>query len=148
MNQWSRIKAFYKSIEPLIAAESSNEWACSPYAWEDLDVSLTPIEAWLWHDIRSLDLVLYPQYPINGMFVDFANPKAKVVIECDGEAFHVDKEKDERRDAALRNLGWRVYRITGRDCRDGVDDQTSSGKSKAHLFLGQISSNHRIARGA
>jgi len=147
MNQWSRIREFYKSLESLIAAESPNEWACNPYAWEDLEVILTPIEAWLWHDIRSMDLVLYPQYPINGVFVDFANPKAKVAIECDGEAFHTDKQKDEARDSSLRALGWRVYRITGRDCRDGVDDLTSSGKSKAHLFLEHIAGNHRIARG-
>lgn len=35
---------------------------------------MTPIERWLWADIRHADAVFYPQYPVGNFFVDFANP--------------------------------------------------------------------------
>ena len=80
-----------------------------------------------------------------GFFVDFANPKAKVAIECDGEAYHRDKAKDAYRDAKLSGLGWAVYRISGKDCRTGAgtDDEWNSA---ARQFINQIASRHNIKR--
>lgn len=147
MNNWTAIRKFYAEHAAAITAEASNEWACDPYAWEEHGVVLTPIESWLWHDMRVLDVVLYPQYPIENFFVDFANPKAKVVIECDGAAFHTDKAKDQARDRVLKSKGWRVYRISGSDCRDGVDSEIPSS-SKARNFVRGIADNHPIQRGA
>jgi very-short-patch-repair endonuclease len=108
-------------------------------------IVLTPIEQWLWHDIRALDLVMYPQYPVAGFFVDFANPKAKVAIECDGAEFHQVYEKDASRDAKLKSLGWTVYRISGNACRDGVGSDTPS-QSEARKFVQNIAFMHHVKR--
>lgn len=112
-----RIQAFYAARKPAIMAAPKNEGAFDPYAWDsECGISLTPIEEAMWADIRTTDLVLYPQYPAHGFFLDFANPKAKVCIECDGEAFHKDAARDARRDQRLCDAGWTIYRIKGRDC--------------------------------
>ena len=143
-NNWNALRASYKRLESAIKSSPKNEWAADPYAWDGL-VNLTAIEQWLWHDIRALDVVLYPQYPVLGFFVDFANPRAKVAIECDGAQFHTDKEKDAKRDANLRAHGWTVYRITGSDCRDGVG-MDSGNHSKAREFIKRIATDHNIRR--
>lgn len=143
MNDWNAIRAHYAKVTPEIMAAEPNEWAIAPYEWEVKGIYLTPIEEWLWHDIRAAHLVLYPQYPVGHHFVDFANPKARVAIECDGQAFHQDAAKDAARDAALRAEGWTVYRISGKDCRDGVGTDEES-RSKARKFLANVAFFHNI----
>lgn len=144
MSDWNRIRAHYKKAEAEILATPPNEWALDPYAWEQAGIRFTPIEYWLWHDIRALDLVFYPQYPVAGFFVDFANPKAKVCIECDGEAFHQDKAKDAARDAKLAAAGWTVYRITGKDCRTGVNSDEPAANGAARRFVQSVANMHKV----
>lgn len=145
-NNWNAIRAFYADTNPLIMAERKNEWAVDPYAWDDKKIIfMTPIENWLWHDIRHCNAVLYPQYPVLNFFIDFANPVAKVAIECDGEAYHQDKAKDEARDDRLRTAGWTVYRITGKHCRLECDEETGA-PSLPHLFIQRICNLHGISR--
>jgi hypothetical protein len=143
-NRFNALRDFYRLALPEIKEAGKAEWGIDPYEinWVAL---FTPIESWLWNDIRALDLVLYPQYPIAGFFVDFANPVAMVAIECDGVAFHCDKAKDEARDTKLQNIGWTVYRISGKDCRDGVDSD-DEWNSKARKFVKQIADRHNISR--
>lgn len=132
---WNKIRKFYKDVNPQIMAEKANIYAVDPYG---VDVEMTPIERMMWGDIRSGGAVFYPQYPVAGVFVDFANPVAKVAIECDGKAFH-DASKDKIRDEKLMNIGWTVYRISGSDCiKDGVftDDE------KYELSPGEILVKH------
>lgn len=145
MHNWQLIFEYYEMMNPLILAEKKNEWGIDAYAWDTGLITMTPIERWLWSDIRAVDLVVYPQYPVAGVFVDFANPKAKVAIECDGEAYHRDKEKDAARDSILRAHGWTVYRISGKDCRDGVGME-DEWNSKARKFINQIAAMHNIKR--
>lgn len=118
---WQNIENFWRGGEEWILSCPRNEWAVPVYQWDGL-IKMTPIEDCLWHDIRNLNAVLYPQWPVAGFFVDFANPVAKVAIECDGAAYHQDKEKDARRDATLRELGWYVYRFTGKECHREFDE--------------------------
>lgn len=116
MQNWNAIKAYYALHHDRIM-RSASEWGVSPYSWEvDAGVSLTPIESAMWSDLRMEGAVFYPQYPALGYFLDFANPVAKVAIECDGKAFHKDKAKDALRDAKLAEHGWKVYRFTGSEC--------------------------------
>lgn len=75
----------------------------------------TPIESAVWQDIRSLPMEFYPQYPVGKRFIDFADPKLKIGIECDGKAFH-SREKDVQRDLELMELGWTIYHLKGADC--------------------------------
>jgi len=146
-NNWSAIRAFYKSITPLILAEKPNEWATDAYFWDEGKkmISFTPIEQWLWHDIRACDAVFYPQYPVMNFFLDFANPVAKVAIECDGKAYHQDKAKDAARDKRLTDAGWTVYRITGSDCRKDSDEETGAS-STPYRFIERICERHGISR--
>lgn len=147
MNKWDAIRDFYACNLPAIMAEKRNEWGIDPYAWDEGKgiIFLTPIEQWLWHDIRAVDAVLYPQFPIGQFFVDFANPVAKVAIECDGRAFHIDKEKDSQRDAELRSAGWHVYRISDSDCKTEFNEATMQS-GKARNFIESIAKDHGIAR--
>jgi len=146
MNNWNAIREHYRRFTPLIMAERRNEWAIDPYEWDNGMVRMTPIEYALWHDIRHENVVLYPQYPIGSVFVDFANPVAKVAIECDGREYHQDPEKDARRDKVLMAAGWSVYRITGQDCKTDSDEETRE-PGRARLFVREIWERHGIRRG-
>lgn len=144
MNDFRAIREFYREMLPLIESSPKNDWAADPYAWSEL-IDMTPIEAWLWTDIRQADVILYPQFPVDRFFVDFANPRAKVAIECDGRAYHLDKAKDAARDAVLESLGWSVYRITGSDCAKEFNEETRT-PSPARKFIDDIAQWHGIKR--
>lgn len=144
-NNWQLIKEFYAIFDRQIMAESSNEWAIDPYAWDTGILTMTPIERWLWQDIRQANMVMYPQYPVAGCFIDFANPVAKIGIECDGADFHLDKEKDQRRDAKLGKLGWTIYRITGSDCHKEFDEEKMELSPGARLMQ-VICERHMVSR--
>lgn len=119
MSQFDRIKAYYRTYEREILDAGANGWGLDPYQWDfEAHIKLTPIEDQFWFDIRHAGVVLYPQYPVGRYFVDFANPAAKVAIECDGFAYHQDKERDALRQREIESLGWAVYRLTGRECYD------------------------------
>ena len=143
MNNFDAIASFYKLVNRPIMAAKKNEWGIDPYEWDRGLIQMTPIESWLWHDIRAVDAVFYPQYPVAGFFVDFANPRAKVAIECDGAEFHQDKSKDSARDKKLTDAGWTVYRISGKDCRSGVNPDEPN---LARAFIERISTNHNLKR--
>lgn len=147
MNDWNAIRAFYREADPEIMAAGSWEWGIDSYLWQNGMLSLTPIEQWLWHDIRAAGAVLYPQYPVGRFFVDFGNPVAKVAVECDGAAYHQDADKDARRDAELRRMGWSVYRITGRVCRTDADPETGES-GEAMRLMRRICEDHGIGRGS
>jgi very-short-patch-repair endonuclease len=147
MNNWALIKQHYSIFGPLIMAERSDEWAIDAYAWDRGFINFTPIESWLWQDIRQANVVMYPQWPVNGIFVDFANPRAKVAIECDGAGFHRDKEKDRVRDERLASIGWTVYRAPGWLCATEFDEEEKT-ISEARKFIDGICCQHRIKRGA
>lgn len=144
-NDWNAIKAFYREAEPDILAAGCNEWGMDTYLWDNGMIRMTPIEYWLWHDIRANDAVLYPQYPVGRYFVDFGNPVAKVAVECDGAAYHTDRAKDQRRDGELAAMGWTVYRAPGWLCRTDFDPETQQ-LGKAHIFIREICEQHGISR--
>lgn len=144
-NDWKRIRTHYANWHDQIMAAGRNEWGCDAYAWDEGFISLTPIEEWLWADIRANDAVMYPQYPVGRVFVDFANPVAKVAIECDGAAYHTDKAKDAARDAGLHQLGWTVYRFPGWLCATDSHPETGA-LGEAHKRLAAICERHGISR--
>lgn len=114
------IKEHYDYLTPLIMKASIadvQKWT-SPYSGKiDWVTLFTPIEMDAWEAIRGFGMApLYPQYPVDNYLLDFGNPFVKVALECDGAAFHTDKEKDNARDLALLQQGWITYRITGSDC--------------------------------
>lgn len=134
--RFDHIKAFYRLAYAEIMAEPTC-WGIDPYEvdWTHL---FTPIEASIWHEIRHYGLVMYPQLPVGPYFVDFGNPHAKVAIECDGKLYH-DTAKDAIRDGVLAERGWRVYRISGRDCLADPDEETDE-LSPAAKFIKYVRS--------
>lgn len=147
MNNWDSIRAHYAKVNHLIKAAKRNEWACDPYLWDAGKhmIFMTPIEENFWDDCREADLILYPQYPACGYFIDFANPAAKVGIECDGRAFHADKARDERRQGVLEDNGWTIYRIGGRECNENWSDDSSKAPA-GRILADQIGRLHNIKR--
>ena len=111
--EFKTIKDYYDEKRDSILAAPDRMRGCDVY---DIDWPLmfSPIEALAWNEIRLIGLVMYPQYPVAEMFVDFASPRKKVVLECDGAAFH-DKNQDRERDERMKSRGWTVYRIKGRE---------------------------------
>lgn len=145
-NDWNKIRAFYAEHMATILAGDRWEWAIPAYSWEECGgINMTPIENWLWADIRNANAVLYPQFPVGRFFVDFANPVAKVAIECDGYEYHLDRGKDHDRDVELGDMGWSVYRIPGYICATEQDDETGEPGAAAKL-ISDIAAWHRISR--
>lgn len=153
--QFEAIKRHYATFSPLILAGDSDEWAVSAYAWDtpSSGIRLSPIERNLWADIREQNMVMYPQYPVGRYFVDFANPVAKVAIECDGAAYHQDQSKDAARQREIEALGWAVYRITGAECnQDETVFEDEDGRervisSPSWRLIARIGRNHSVIRG-
>jgi very-short-patch-repair endonuclease len=143
-----RAADYYAIASPEILSAPKNQWATDPYAFEHAGgIRLTPIEEALWFDIRLLGAVFYPQYPVGKYFVDFANPVARVAIECDGRDFHLDKAKDLARQRELESMGWAIYRISGSDCKtvDKYDDNGNTiSFSLANIFLIRIIIGHEL----
>lgn len=117
---YNKIRDHYEYLTPTILERYDKRKAawitpyCHDVRWESI---FTPIEDMTWQVIRSFGLCpMYPQYPVGKYFVDFGHPGAKIAIECDGKDYHLDKEKDMRRDVTLFKMGWLTYRIPGKDC--------------------------------
>ncbi|MBK9497414.1 MAG: DUF559 domain-containing protein, partial [Xanthomonadales bacterium] len=92
---FKKIRAYYDKRRDAILSANPRQWGCSIYGMDWISM-FSPIEHIAWGEIRHLGIVFYPQYPIAEMFVDFAAPQQKVVIECDGAAYH-NKDKDAER---------------------------------------------------
>lgn len=81
-----------------------------PCDWSQI---FSPIEFQAWCVIRCKgNIPLYPQYPVGKYFLDFGNPYFKIGLELDGKKYH-DEQKDKQRDTLLKEMGWRVFRISG-----------------------------------
>jgi very-short-patch-repair endonuclease len=146
-NDWNAIKQHYAMCAPEIAAARADQWAIDPYAWDGKGmIFLTPIEQNFWSDIRSTGLVLYPQYPECGFFLDFANPSVKVAIECDGAEFHTDWQKDREREKVLQSNGWKIYRISGRQCNEDWEQESVDVPAGVKLCK-MIGDRHQIRCG-
>lgn len=138
---YSAIRAHYERNKAEILAADRDEFGIDPYEWDGL-IQTTVIEDWMWAHFRDLGIVMYPQYPVGRYFVDFANPKAHVAIECDGAEFHRDLAADRRRQHEIQALGWTVYRFTGRECKEATEGGDSGGTRDR---LRVIAAMHRIS---
>lgn len=136
------IRGMYQEFRQDILDAGPRQWGIDPYAADWVQV-FSPIESALWCDIRAAGIVMYPQYPVLGYFVDFGNPCARVAIECDGRAYHTDRAKDAARQREIEAQGWTVYRISGRECLKDSDPDTGSA-GEAGQFIARIARAHRL----
>ncbi|MFA9439429.1 endonuclease domain-containing protein [Uliginosibacterium sp. sgz301328] len=111
---FAEIRSLYREYEQDILSSVDGQWGIDPYQLDWLKM-FTPIEESAWASIRSAGLVLYPQYPVGRYFADFASPRKKFILECDGKDFH-DADRDAERDRQTAAMGWTVFRVTGAEC--------------------------------
>jgi hypothetical protein len=148
---WNAIRTHYRRNCSDIMQAGQSDWGIDPYAWDhEAGIRLTPIEQSLWSEIRAVGAVMYPQYPVGRFFVDFANPVARVAIECDGAKFHLNPNHDAMRQAEIEAEGWTMYRITGRDCNRYVeaaedeDGRRKPAENPGYRFVKEIAERHSI----
>jgi len=74
----------------------------------------TRSEALLWRVLSGskTGLGFRRQLVIGHRIVDFACPKARLVVEVDGTWHHGREHRDAARDAELAELGWHVLHVT------------------------------------
>ncbi|MCG6122640.1 MAG: endonuclease domain-containing protein [Microvirga sp.] len=88
--------------------------------------AMTPAEARIWLALRQLrdqGHHFRRQVPIDRYIVDFAALKHRLVVEIDGGHHGFDGEavRDQRRDATLARLGFRVLRFWNAEVFENLD---------------------------
>ena len=80
----------------------------------------TDSEALLWRLLRDRRLGNYKfrrQHPVDRYVADFACVSAHLIVELDGKIHHHTVERDQIRDALLRQSGWRIVRFANADLK-------------------------------
>ena len=117
--RWAIIRRVYELLTPTIIERAEKEkylGMTDPYIL-DWCKHFSPIEYDAWCSIRPKGLGLFPQYPVLNYFLDFGNPYLKIGVELDGREYHLDVDKDRRRDERLYDEGWKIFRIKGSECK-------------------------------
>ncbi len=91
----------------------------------ELRREMTPAETILWREIRGdrLGVHFRRQQVIAGFIVDFYCHKAGLVVELDGGVHQGRKQKedDDKRDKALREMGLRILRFKNEEvCKEFI----------------------------
>ena len=87
---------------------------------KELRKNMTPEEKHLWYDfLKKVPFPVKRQHNIENYIVDFYIPSKKVVIEVDGvqHSSTEHQDKDEKRDAALKDWNISVLRYTNESIR-------------------------------
>lgn len=83
---------------------------------------------------KKIDVTAELNYPVKLgrrlLFLDVALPENKIALEYDGSYWHQDDDKDDRRDADLREVGWTVLRY-----RDRVPEAEELGAAVARVLM-------------
>jgi very-short-patch-repair endonuclease len=91
---------------------------------QTLRAASTEAEKKLWHRLRDRRLggtKFVRQAPIGPYYADFVCRACKLVVELDGSQ-HADSAYDEKRDAILNTLGYRVLRFWNADVLGSIDE--------------------------
>lgn len=84
---------------------------------KELRREMTLAEKLLWQEVRAkkLGVRFRRQQVIQGFIVDFYCHKSALVVEVDGDIHDLQREEDDRREKALRELGLRIVRFRNDD---------------------------------
>ena len=93
---------------------------------KNLRSNLTPAEAFLWTHLKNNQLEgrrFRRQFSIHNFIVDFYCPSERLVIELDGEVHNnpIAQEKDQARDAKLKEMGITVLRFENQNVFERLD---------------------------
>ena len=88
---------------------------------------MSPPEVLLWERLRATrghGPRFRRQHPIGPYVADFYCSAARLVIEVDGAVHGDDRQiaHDQRRDAYMRELGYQVLRVAGREVMRNADE--------------------------
>ena len=108
-----------------------------------LRTNMPDAEQVLWQRIRRKQrqgVQFYRQKPLSTFIVDFYCPTAKLAIELDGSQHFAEEHqtKDQKRDAALTELGLRILRFDNRQVLLETDavlvviDEIVKGRVRTH----------------
>jgi very-short-patch-repair endonuclease len=91
---------------------------------QTLRAASTEPEQKLWRCLRDRRLggaKFVRQAPVGPYYADFICRACKLIVEVDGSQ-HADSAYDDRRDAALIGLGYRILRFWNADVLDSIGD--------------------------
>ncbi|WP_353885203.1 endonuclease domain-containing protein [uncultured Acidaminococcus sp.] len=103
---------------------------------------MTREERHLWFDfLRRYPLRIRRQVILGNYIVDFCCEKAQLIIEIDGSQHYTpeEKEKDRKRTNDLKDLGYKVIRISNRDVMTNFDGITQYIHQEIQKRLAQLS---------
>src|SRR5215207_4213699 len=83
----------------------------------------TLAERKLWSRLRNdqLGVTFRRQHAVGIYIPDFCSPKAKLIIELDGNQHLEQEEYDEKRTKYLESLGYKVIRFWNNDVTNNID---------------------------
>lgn len=113
-----------ESHESLLAVERHFAAQREYMEWKKRTGHRTDIEAIVEAELKRLGVDYLFEETVDGYTCDFVLPRARVVIECDGEYWHSSdssKALDAHRDEELSRKGWTVSRLKGADIKENVN---------------------------
>ena len=116
----------------------------SPHLWQfakSMRKNMTREERHLWFDfLRRYPLRIRRQVILGNHIVDFCCEKAQLIIEIDGSQHYTpeEKEKDRKRTNDLKDLGYKVIRISNRDVMTNFDGITQYIHQEIQKRLAQL----------
>lgn len=78
----------------------------------------TSIESAIRDELTKRNIYFVPEYKIKRWSIDIFIPSSAIAIECDGEYWHRDKTRDERKDIFLQKNGIKVFRFAEKEIRE------------------------------
>lgn len=81
----------------------------------------SPIEKKVMGYLEDLNEDFISQEIVGPYIVDFLHPKLRLIIECDGFAFHhtdEQKNKEKLRDDTLYEMGYKILHLKGFECNN------------------------------
>lgn len=101
------------------------KWRHSPSLDRWMFQTDSPLERMLYYELRyTYKDQIVPQHPLGPYWIDFAIPKYKLALECDGFQYHSSEKArlhDRNRDAYMKRVGWKVMRFTYKDlCKENI----------------------------
>ncbi|MEH7505128.1 DUF559 domain-containing protein [Neobacillus drentensis] len=97
---------FRPKVEPVLSPVVAERIKCE-----------SPIERRLYDALAFRGHAVETQVPCGKYRIDIAIRGARIAIECDGKAYHSSPEQkahDRRKNAYLKEHGWKVLRFSGR----------------------------------
>lgn len=88
------------------------------------EIYKTDIELIMFNALTKENIPFAFQYPIRGKYgyvADFFIESKKLIIECDGEAWHKpNNDHDRKRNAVLNKQGYKILRFSGTEIKENL----------------------------